>query len=192
MGFFVSDIGGERYPYRPDIVQPSEKAGKDKKEKNSSEHRFLREEEEEHRRKFFEASEKLYKKKSVMLASQIMNEKLFLLEEGLTIKKAWELIKDKEIEHFPVVAKSGKLVGLLSEKDILKGIQKEPDKVLKEIISQSTLCADPKTPLQEIMRVFSEQEIDAVPVIDENHRVIGILSRKDLLNTILKVSALRP
>jgi len=186
--FFVSNVTGVRSPYRVTEVQRDREAG----DEQSPEHQFGDESEAEHHEKFLKASEKLYKKKSVILASQIMSEKLVSLDQDLSLEDAWEKIKGYEIEHFPIITEEGKLVGLLSERELLRQMKESEKKTLKEIVSNTTLCADPKTNIQDVIKVFFDENVEAVPIVDKHHRVVGVLSRNDLLKTMLKVSHIRP
>ncbi len=186
MGFFFSNVSGLRTPYRADAVQPIERTGEDKQDQHQRQ--FKQEDEAEHQQKFLKASAKLYKERSVGLASQIMNERFHTLSHKLSLKEAYEEIKNKNIQYYPVVSEEGKLLGLLSEREILMELHEGEAKHLGEIVSKETLCADPTTSIDDILQVFSKHAVDAVPVVNEEHQIVGILSRKELLDTILKVS----
>ena len=188
MGFFVSNVTGVRSPYRVAEIQKDRQSG----DQQSHQQQFGDESEAEHHEKFLKASAKFYKKKSVILASQIMNEKLVSLDQNLGLEEAWQRIKGHEVEHFPIVTEEGKLVGILSERELLRQMKEGDKKTLKEIVSNKTVCADPETHIQEVIQVFFDENLEAVPIVDEQHRVVGVLSRNDLLKTMLKVSHIRP
>ena len=186
MGFFVNNIYGGRQPYRVQEVQ------KDKPDDQGSKGQYFGHNQEEDRhQKFLKANEKLYKKKSVVLASEIMNKQMMHLEGELSAKEAWEKIKHHEIKYFPILGEEGKLLGMLSERDILKGMQEGDRKKLKDLTAEQTLCAEPETELADIMKVFSDQAVEVVPVIDKKHNVVGILTQNELLQTMLKISSLK-
>ncbi len=186
MGFFVNNIYGGRQPYRVQEVQ------KDKPDDQGSKGQYFgQNQEEDPHRKFLKASEKLYKKKSVVLAREIMSKQMIHLEGELLAKEAWEEIKHHEIKYFPILDEGGKLLGILSERDILKGIQEGDRKKLKDLTAEHTLCAEPETELADIMKVFSDQAVEVVPVIDKKHNIVGILTQNELLQTMLKISNLK-
>jgi CBS-domain-containing membrane protein len=185
MGFFVNNIYGGRQPYRVQEVQ------KDKPDDQGSKGQYFDQNRENSHQKFLKASEKLYKKKSVVLASEIMNKQMMQLEGDLSAQEAWEKIKHHEIKYFPILSKEGKLLGMLSERDILKGMQEGDRKKLKDLTAELTLCAEPETELADIMKVFSDQTVEVVPVIDKKHNVVGILTQNELLQTMLKISKLK-
>lgn len=185
--FYITNISSIRAPYQVEEI------GKDKKDQEQSRQQFGDESEAESHEKFLKASEKLYKKRDVMVAGEIMNKKILPLHENLSLEEAWGLVKEHQFEHFPIVSSEGKLIGLLSENEILRKIQaEEGKKSLKEVISKETLCADSETDLQEVIKVFFNENVEAVPIVDAQHKVLGVLSRNDLFQTILKVSHLKP
>lgn len=185
MGFFVNNIYGDRQPYRVQEVQ------KDKPDDQGSKGQYFGQNQEDPHQKFLKASEELYKKKSVVLASEIMNKQMMHLEGELSATEAWEKIKHHEIKYFPILSEEGKLLGMLSERDILKGMQEGGRKKLKDLTAEQTLCAEPETELADIMKVFSDQAVEVVPVIDKKHNVVGILTQNELLQTMLKISNLK-
>ena len=186
--FYITNTSSVRFPYRVEEVD------KDRREQQRQPgQQFGGESDAEKHEKFLKASEKLYKQRSVIVAGEIMNKKILPLHENLSIEEAWKLVKDHQFEHYPIVSSEGKLVGLLSEREILRKIEaKEGRKSLKEVVSKETLCADEGTNLNEVIQVFFEENLDAVPIIDDEQKVLGILSKNELLQTMVKVSHLRP
>lgn len=186
--FYITNTSRVSSPYR---VEEIDKDRSDQ-ERQPGQH-FGGESDAEKHEKFLKASEKLYKQRSVIVAGEIMNKRILPLHENLSIDEAWKLVKDHQFEHFPIVSSEGKLVGLLSEREILRKIQaKEGKKSLKEIVSKETLCADKSANLNEVIQVFFDKNLEAVPVVDEEQKVLGILSKNELLQTMIKVSHLRP
>lgn len=66
----------------------------------------------------------LFEDNMKMKVKEIMTpiEKLILAEEGVTIEKAKEIFKKEKVEKLPIVKKDGRLIGLITVKDILKRI----------------------------------------------------------------------
>lgn len=184
--FFVNNVYRGRQPYRVQEIQ------KDKQDdRRGSQQHFQNEDEAEAHEKFLKATEKFYKKKSVATASEIMNKQLVTLSDSLSVEEAWEQIKNHEIKHYPIIGAEGKLLGLLSEGEILRHLQVGETKKLSEITNAETLCADPETELAEILEVFSNEKIEAVPIVDKKAKVVGILTQSDLIQTMIKVTNLK-
>lgn len=187
MVFFVNNVYSGRQPYRVQEIQ------KDKQDDQSGPgHHFNDEDEAEIHAKFLKAQEKFYKKRAVATAQEIMNKQLITLREDLSVEEAWELIKNHEIKHYPIIGAEGKLLGLLSEGEILRQLQIGKGKKLKEITGAETLCADPETELSDILDVFSAEKIEAVPIVDKKEKIVGILTQNDLIQTMIKITNFRP
>ena len=186
--FYITNTSQVSSPYR---VEEIDKDRRD--EQGQPGQQFGGQSDAEKHEKYLKASEKLYKQRSVIVAGEIMNKKILPLHENLSIDEAWKLVKDHQIEHFPIVSSEGKLVGLLSEREILRKIEaKEGKKSLKEVVSKETLCAEESANLHDVIQVFFDENLEAVPVVDEDQKVLGILSKNELLQTMMKVSHLRP
>jgi CBS-domain-containing membrane protein len=185
--FFVNNVYRGRQPYRVQEIQ------KDKQEdKRDSQQRFQNQDEAEAHEKFLKATEKFYKKKWVATAREIMNKQLVTLSDALSVEEAWEQIKNHDIKYYPIIGAEGKLLGLLSQGEILRHLHEGKKKKLHEITSAETLCADPETELAEILEVFSKEKIEAVPIIDKKAKVVGILTQNDLIQTMIKITNLKP
>ncbi|MCP5506555.1 MAG: CBS domain-containing protein [Chlamydiales bacterium] len=186
MVFFVNNVYGGRQPYRVQEIQ------KDKQDDQSGPgHQFNDEDEAEIHAKFLKAQEKFYKKRAVATAQEIMNKRLITLKDDLSLKEAWEQIKNHDIKHYPIIGAEGKLLGLLSEGEILRQLQMGTQKKLSEIIDTETLCADPETELADILSVFSNEKVEAVPIVDKTEKVVGILTQNDLIQTMIKITGLK-
>ena len=185
MGFFLTTISGDRTPY---AIPPVEQTGKEGKRFNFQDRGEEEEGEEETRKKFLKASQKLYQKRAVILVREIMNAHPLRLKETLSLKEAWKEIKKHQVQHFSIIKENGKMAGLLSQGELLQEMQKGEESSLQEILSGRTLCVEPTTALEEVVEVFFNEKIEAVPVVDESDQVVGILTQNDLLKTIIKIS----
>ena len=186
--FYIRNDPDVRQSYRVEAIK------KDRESEEDSSHgkKFSQEDKSHHHEKFLKASEKLYKQKTVVLARELMNRQLVTLRENLSVEEAWEHIKKHKIQYFPIVNAEGKLLGILSDRDILREMQAKKVKTLKEMTAEMTLCAEPDTELSELIQVFSEQKLEVIPIVDEKQKVVGILTQNDLLQTMLKISKLGP
>jgi len=186
--YYVRNNSEVRQPYRVEAIGEDRKGGQD----HSSGQQFSQEDKAHYHEKFLKASKRLLQKKTVVLVSEMMNQQLVTLRENLSVEEGWEQIKNHEIQFFPIVNVEGKLLGILSERDILRGIQGKKNKTLQDLTAEKTLCAEPHTELSEVMQVFLELNLEVLPVVDEKQRIVGILTQNDLLQTMLKVSKLLP
>jgi acetoin utilization protein AcuB len=127
-----------------------------------------------------------------------MKKPVITLSPGTPLPEAWDLIQERRFRHVPVVNKEGKLIGILSDRSILKEVapfnkrknHKFEEVTVEDIMSQPVLTAHPNTDINFIAKIFINERIGAMPVIDEDHKILGIITRSDILRTIVKVDLL--
>ncbi len=83
-----------------------------------------------------------------------------------------------------VVTEQGRIVGIFSERDVLVrvvGERRDPAATrLSEVMTREVICCRPEAPLDELRSVFRNRRIRHLPVIDEQGRLLGLLSIGDL------------
>jgi len=88
----------------------------------------------------------------------------------------------------PVVDDKGKVVGVVSEFDLLKAIKegKKLEQVTAEdIMSKNPICVSENTPVEEIIDLMMKHNIIRVPVV-RNDNLVGVISRCDILSNIVE------
>jgi len=91
----------------------------------------------------------------------------------------------------PILAKDGKLVGIVSEYDLLKAIEegKEMTKVTAgEIMVKDPITVSPQTPAMEIIHLLQERHFIRTPVVDADGKLVGVVSRRDLIQGYLRAN----
>ncbi len=108
-----------------------------------------------------------------------------------TLGDAAELLLQGGFRHLPVVDPAGRLVGLLSERDVRTKLGADiadfPDATLdalSEAVSDSMtpdpIAVDLGTPLSEVVETFAAERVGALPVVD-GEKLVGIVSYLDVL-----------
>jgi len=120
-----------------------------------------------------------------LLAGQLMTPEPKTLPGTMTIPEVLRFFAE-EAQHrsYPVVDEDGRLLGLVSRTDALKWqVENQREGRLADILSDaSTKSAYPETPCGEVADMMVETGVGRVPILDpESRRVIGIISRQDLL-----------
>ncbi|MFT4553969.1 MAG: acetoin utilization protein AcuB [Chlamydiales bacterium] len=134
------------------------------------------------------------KKESPIVASQIMSTNIVTLRPEDTLAKAWQLIDAKRFRHIPILSK-GKLVGILSDRGLVHELFEIRDHILQGTIAEhvcdvmvtNVLTSRPNTEISYIAQIFIEEQIGAMPIIDANDKLVGILTRSDILRTLVKI-----
>jgi CBS domain-containing protein len=114
-----------------------------------------------------------------MVAKDIMTRDIITVGPTTTIKKlAMTLIKN-QISGAPVADKTGKIIGVVSESDIVG----KKGKDVKSIMSKKIISAREDTPVEEIARMMTTHHIKRLPVMNGD-KVVGIVSRADIVSAI--------
>ncbi len=123
---------------------------------------------------------------------KVMTRNPATIEPEATLSDAADTIVQGGFRHLPVVDGAGRLVGMLSERDLrtrlgidLRRYGEATLEALSEPVS-GTMSPDPisigpRTPLAEALEIFADEKVGALAVVDESERLEGILSYVDLL-----------
>lgn len=134
-------------------------------------------------------------RKRILLASEMMSTKVVTIAHSALLAEASRLFAAKRFRHVPVVDGRGKLVGILSDRDVLRRAAHIEDahasgKPWQEvrvdiIMNQPVLVASGDTEMREIAQVMFAERIGCLPIVDAEHALIGIITRSDVLRTLL-------
>jgi acetoin utilization protein AcuB len=135
--------------------------------------------------------EKLVDEKPVLFAHQIMQKHVVTLSSGMKIEKALTLFQKYAYRHFPVVITGGQVAGMISDRDIfqyLAGLNKAEQKKsiqIEQLMKSPVITANQQTDIRYIARLFVEQHIGAITIVDEG-ALRGIITRSDILIAVVE------
>lgn len=119
-------------------------------------------------------------------ASEIMSPNPLTAQVDATIEEVLRQLINARITGMPVVDKKGKMVGIVSEYDILKQISDNsgfsPERFQKSIqYTPTSEGISTSTPLSEIVKQFVTSKYRRLPVLDGSGKLVGIITRRDLM-----------
>ncbi|MBV9231231.1 MAG: CBS domain-containing protein [Chloroflexi bacterium] len=117
-----------------------------------------------------------------MIASDIMTPQVYTILPDASVRDAANLLSQKRISGAPVVNAEGKMIGILTEADIISKVNREGLKV-HEIMSRNITSVTEDTPVDEIALLMSERKIKRVPVMRDD-KLVGIVSRADIVRAV--------
>ncbi|PSO87512.1 MAG: phosphoribulokinase [Cyanobacteria bacterium QS_5_48_63] len=145
--------------------------------------------------------------------ADVMTSNPIVVQPQTPIKEAIQLLAERRISGLPVVDGEGKLVGVITESDLMwqetgvdpppyiilldsviylqnparyeKEIHKALGQTVEEVMSEKTITVEPDRALKEAARLMHEKEIRRLPVVDEQGQVIGILTRGDIVQAMV-------
>jgi CBS domain-containing membrane protein len=130
----------------------------------------------------------------------LMTEAVISLTLEDTALAAWDLMSERHIRHLPVVGGEGEVVGLVSERDLLRnamaGAAELPvsaqrdylgDIRLEEIMTSVPYTVERDTDLAEAGRMMLEQKFSCLPVV-EGEALAGIITESDFVRYLVETN----
>lgn len=113
----------------------------------------------------------------------IMNTDVKTIAPGETVQKTAEIMKEFRIGSL-IVTKGTKLVGIVTERDILNNVVaegKDPGEVkVEEIMTKEVLMVSPEMDIEEAVDLMMDKKIKKLPVVSGN-KLIGIVTATDII-----------
>jgi CBS domain-containing protein len=126
-------------------------------------------------------------------AAQVMNRQPISVAATASVAEAWRTLRDRRIHQAPVLDASGKLVGIVSERDLLTALDIDGERVIetlrrlvREVMTTPVVAADPVTDIRRIAAAMLEVGVDGVPIVDADGRLAGFVSRSDVLRAVVR------
>jgi acetoin utilization protein AcuB len=130
-----------------------------------------------------------------MVARDLMTMSPITITPQTRLRHAAQLLHTLEIRHLPVVDERGTLVGMVSDRDLRAlGIPAlvEPgssssrtlEMPVAEVMSSDVLSVETEAHASEVVELMLEHKIGAVPVVDADGALVGIISYMDVLRAI--------
>lgn len=104
----------------------------------------------------------------------------------MTIRQVRDKIINSNFHGFPIV-ENGYLLGYVTAKELLSFID-TPDAKMREVMSRGTLCAIPSMSIEDATRVLFRYGLRNLPVVDEDRKIVGIISNIDVVRSQIEKS----
>jgi len=121
----------------------------------------------------------------------------------MSISEASNLMKQEKVHRLPVLDKDKKLVGLITEKDILYASPSPASSLsihemayllskltVKKLMSKNVVTINKDTTVEEAARMMVDQDLSCLPVL-EGDKLIGIVSKSDMFKILLELFGAR-
>ena len=119
-------------------------------------------------------------------AGSIMTTEYVSLRPGMTVEEAILRIRrtgvDKETIYTCYVTKNRTLIGLVSVKDLL--LAQDDDETVDKIMETNVISVHTHTDQEEVARMFSKYNFLALPVVDTENRMVGIVTFDDAMDVM--------
>jgi CBS domain-containing protein len=126
-------------------------------------------------------------------AGDIMTREVVTFSEHMSVRDALKIIYDKNFSGCPVVDEDGLLIGITSEKDLISvlsvGGTRNPAELDKPIpFTAEAIAITKNMPLEEVRKLFVKFEFKRFPVVDQDRKIEGIVSRKNIVRAMYEMS----
>ncbi len=162
---------------------------------------------EEDLKKIYEIALRYAKERISMriAVKEVMTTKVVTVKQNADLHEAARLLSENRISGMPVVDDANRVIGVISEadilimagmkkehtfRDILRNILGEPvmsrksgDKV-RDVMSFPPLTSKADDDVREVALIFDERRIKRLPVVDDEGKLLGIISRADIVRAI--------
>jgi CBS domain-containing protein len=145
-----------------------------------------------------------------VVVSEVMRREVVTVHPDSAITEVVQLLLDKDFTALAVVDDDNKVVGMISDNDLLRRggikvrlslqraadpdfvqeLQREltdPGRKVSEVMTREVVTVAPDTVLGKAAKLMVEKHLKRLPVVDQEGKLAGILGRLDILNTIAAV-----
>jgi CBS domain-containing protein len=125
-------------------------------------------------------------------AGHIMQRKVITLSDGDTLAYAWQTLSKNRIHQAPVLDAEARLVGIVSERDLLTGINIDAGQVIesinrqvRDVMTSPVIAAATVTDIRRIASVMLTHGVAGVPIVNQSSQLVGFISRSDILQAVV-------
>lgn len=142
-----------------------------------------------------------------VLVQDVMSRDVISVQKFESVVTVARILSEKSISGLPVVDKQKHVIGIITQADILSmvGVRKEhtfkdllkhmlgeplPERrtgdIVADIMSSAPVTITADATIAEVAQIMDEKKVRRLPVVDEKKRLVGIISRADILKAVLK------
>ncbi|MBX4263642.1 ABC transporter ATP-binding protein [Clostridium estertheticum] len=134
----------------------------------------------------FVGKNRIWNQPELIMAKDIMIDKPIKSVGERTILQAIEIMKSNNVDSLLVVDKGNTLTGLVTLKQIRTTLRKDPDKTkrIKDLMETQLITVNQEDSIINILEVIKKEDINFVPVVDDNHKLVGLLTKSSLLSIL--------
>jgi len=131
--------------------------------------------------RFLTIQEEVDEVHKVKRAGSVIIENPYLINPEQTIQDAFKIMDEKQVSGLLVTDSSSKLIGILTERDVLF----EPvdcSKLVKDLMTKDVVSAKPGIDFQQAKEILKNNRIEKLPLTDENNQIKGLITSQDISN----------
>ena len=125
-------------------------------------------------------------------ADQIMQTRVITVNADDDVTRAWQVLVEHQIHQAPVLSANFQLVGIVSDRNLLTTLNLDDGKVrdvltkrVQDVMTTPVVAANPATDIRRIAHVMLDRDVSGVPIVNETGRLVGFVSQRDVLHTVV-------
>lgn len=134
-----------------------------------------------------------------MRVSQYMTAKVITAGPKDGIRETFFRMRQHRVRHLPVVDDTGRLVGFISDRDLRRpdwvdeavdvshAYQLEDDLAVEDLMTRNVEVAHTYDPIARVVGVMLDRRYGALPVLDKEENLVGVISAIDLLRALAEL-----
>lgn len=131
-------------------------------------------------------------KVEIFHVEQIMSHTPIIINDNKTINECFEMMQEQKVQQLLIQADNfNHLKGMITKDDILNYLMnnnKENKTIyttpIVEIIKNEIITTDPISDIRRVAKVMCDFNLNAIPVVDGEENIIGVVTRHDIVNTV--------
>jgi acetoin utilization protein AcuB len=138
-----------------------------------------------------------------MLVGERMTRRPITVGQDMPINEALTLMRQEKVRRFPVLNKKGKMVGIVSEKDLLYASPSPATALsmhelnyllskvtVKDVMTKDVITVETDTALEEVARIMADNKVGSAPVMRQGE-LVGIITETDVFKVLLEMLGAR-
>lgn len=109
----------------------------------------------------------------------------FVIDPSMTIEEARIFMEQQNLRHLPVVGENNQLLGVISERDVLKA--KKQKELITTIMVSQVFVVQENEDLVHVVEVMAEEKYGSVMIVNAANELTGIFTTIDALNLLAKL-----
>ncbi len=136
-----------------------------------------------------------------MIVRDLMTSAVITALPSMPIFEARDLMRKERIRHLPVITLDGRLVGIVTDRDIRLNLPSQATSLsvweinhllakltVDDVMTETVISVGPMRPARDAAQLMVDHQIGALPVEDAG-RLVGIVTETDLLRAFIKMEA---
>ncbi|MCG3661793.1 HPP family protein [Aliarcobacter butzleri] len=155
---------------------------------------FSNELNKQHKQDFLESYKKIANLDTlepVYQIKDIMTKDVIYMDNKSTVEDVYNTIKSKKVHQIPITAFGKKIIGIVNKKVILNLLMNDIENAqeilkrkIEDIYLPEILTAEPESDVRKVVQIMLDLKLDAIPIVDENDVLMGIVSKTDILKAV--------